>query len=393
MASLSNLPQELVAKIIAEFRGDATTLRSCALVSRSFLPWSRLHLFSSVRLTGRNIYAFLTIVVPSPEIAMFVRRLYIPIMPSYAILPPESLARTPNVTHISTHCDPFGFRHLSANQKIVLAGATRQLTSVYVLIDRLWTLPEWAALLNGCSALKELAIHGESTARGWSAQEVVLRMPTAACDSTPCLHTLRISGDCKILAPLEGWLVPSGFLTALHTLAIDVLYLQDDYDAPDHRPPIVLAAAPHLEDLTLHLDPPMPLAASPHPISLSSFPSLRALHLTDGPDADIGESLFWLGLFLASSSSPAAAGLGALEEISVDHSMIRRDLLAVPADTWHTLEAALLLADSPMRFRTLTFKGYQKFSIGAPDAFIHFSTTVRGRLPGLHERGALRIVK
>ncbi|KAJ7454567.1 hypothetical protein B0H11DRAFT_2069063 [Mycena galericulata] len=47
MASPSDLPQELVAKIIAEFRDDTANLRSCALVSRSFLPWSRLHLFFS----------------------------------------------------------------------------------------------------------------------------------------------------------------------------------------------------------------------------------------------------------------------------------------------------------------------------------------------------------
>ncbi|KAJ7469289.1 hypothetical protein B0H11DRAFT_2238353 [Mycena galericulata] len=388
MASPSDLPQELVAKIIAEFRDDAANLRSCALVSRSFLPWSRLHLFFSVRLTGRNIYSFLTLVVPSPEVAMFVRRLDIPIMPSYAIIPPESLAQTPNVTHISTHCDPFGFRHLSADTKIVLAGATRQLTTVHILIDRLWTLPEWAALLNGCSALTELAIHGEST--GWSEQEVALRMPTAACDSTPRLHTLRISGDCKILSPLEEWLVPSGFLTVLHTLAIDVLYLQDDYDMPDRRPPIVLAAASHLEDLTLHLDPPMTLAAAPHPISLASFPNLRALHLRHEPDAEISGSLHWLCLLLEpSSSSPAAVGFGTLEEISVDHNVVvHRDLLEVPAETWHKLDMALLLSGSQPRFRTLIFKGYHD----VPDAFTQFSMTVRDRLPGLRERGALRII-
>jgi hypothetical protein len=36
---------------------------------------------------------------------------------------------------------------------------------------------------------------------------------------------------------------------------LDVTYLTDDYDAPDARPAIVLAAALSLRELTLQLDP------------------------------------------------------------------------------------------------------------------------------------------
>lgn len=95
----------------------------------------------------------------------------------------------------------------------------------------------------------------------------------------------------------------------------------------------------------------MPLAATPHRISIASLPRLRALHLQDKPDTDIGASLQWLGTFLQSPAGP-----GALEEISVDHSVIRHDLLEIPATTWRTLGVALLLPEA--RFRTLTFKGY-----------------------------------
>ncbi|KAJ7751901.1 hypothetical protein DFH07DRAFT_523898 [Mycena maculata] len=390
MASLSDLPQELVAKIVAEFHDDTPNLRTCAVISRTFLPWSRLHLFSAVRLTGRNAYAFRILIAPSPTVAMYVRQLDIPMevsLPTFALLPPQTLAHLPNVTHLSSHCDPFGFRQLSATEKLVLVGATRQLTTVHVFIDRVWSLPEWAVLLNGCCSLTELAIHAEST--GWSVEEAVVQMPVVAPESTPRLHTLRISGDCKILIPLGNWLVPSGFLAALHTLATDVLYLQDDYDAPDYRQPIVLAAAPTLQTLSLHLDPPMTLAATPHAISIASFPRLRKLHLRGVPDATIGASLQWL-VALLQAPTDISPGHGALEEISVDHTMIRRDLLEIPHATWNALESALL---PEAKFRMLTFKGYEGSAIGMADAFAHFSATMRDRLPALHAKGALQMLE
>ncbi|KAJ7435260.1 hypothetical protein FB451DRAFT_272653 [Mycena latifolia] len=389
----SDLPQELVAKIVSECRDDIPSLCTCALISRGFLPWSRLQLFSSVRLTGRNVYAFRALVASSPAVATYVRHLDIPLddVHGSAILPPESMAQLPNVTQLSAHCDPFGLRHLSPAQQRLLSETTRQLTTVDLFIDRLWTLPAWAAILNGCTALTELVIHAE--APGWGLQQdIVLEMPTAPPESTPRLHTLRISGDCRNLTPLADWLVPSGLLGALHTLAIDVLYLQPDYAAPDRRPPLVLAAAASLQVLTLHLDPPMPLTTAPEPTSLASFPLLHTLHLKDGPDAELDASLFWLCTFLQPPVLENRAlfdfSASALEYISVDHGMIRYDLLAVPGPTWATLESAILAAS---RFRTLTFKGYQKYSIGAPDAFGHFSRTVKERLPDLEARGLLRI--
>lgn len=124
----------------------------------------------------------------------------------------------------------------------------------------------------------------------------------------------------------------------------------------------------------------MSLSGTPQPITLASFPLLRTLHLKDGPDVVITDSLEWLVSFLPPDSY-------ALEEISIDHNMIRRDLLAVPAPTWHALESALLRAP---RFRMLTFTGYQKYSLQMPGAYEHFCNTVRAGLPELHAREALR---
>ncbi|KAJ6516639.1 hypothetical protein C8R47DRAFT_1205867 [Mycena vitilis] len=405
-----DLPQELLDKIISEFEDDPPNLRTCALISPAFLPWTRQHLFSSVRLTASNVYAFRALVEFSPAAAFYVRSLDIPAIqaPASALLPPATFAQLPNVTHLTTHCDPFGFRHLSPDDELVLASAARRLTTVDVLIDRLWTLPVWAALLNGCPALTALTVHAEASGWGiWSAADVALPMPAPRESGTPLrLHTLRVSGDCKILMPLGAWLLPQDALATLHTLVLDVEYLPDDYDATDARPPIVLAAAASLRELTLHLDPPMSLAspsANGSPTAIPShLPHLRTLHLRDGPDADIGDSLAWLGALLQPTprSSPSLASdscESALEHLSIDHSMIRHELLAVPATTWGAVEDALLGDGDDVgarggmypHLRTVTFKGYQKFAVGAPEAFAHFSRTVRERLPRLVERGVV----
>ncbi|KAJ6592811.1 hypothetical protein B0H19DRAFT_1088570 [Mycena capillaripes] len=264
MASISDLPQELVDKIVSEFRHDRPGLRTCALISPAFVPWTRQQLFSTVRLTARNMYTFCTLVESSPAVASYVRCVDIPMSNTHAstLFPAATLAQLPNMTHLIAHSDPFGFRHLSPTQELVLADAARHLTTVQVLIDRIRVLPLWAALLDGCPALTTLIVHAEAFGWGiWSATDAALPMPAAR---SLRLRTLRVSGDCKILVPLGAWLLPHGALAVLETLALDVLYLLDDYDTPDARPPLVLAAAASLRELTLHLDPraclPLPTA-------------------------------------------------------------------------------------------------------------------------------------
>ncbi|KAJ7835006.1 hypothetical protein B0H14DRAFT_3708859 [Mycena olivaceomarginata] len=414
MTSISDLPQELVGQIVSELRGDEPNLRTCALVSRVFVPWTRQYLFSSVRLTAANPYAFRILVEQSPDVAAYVRRLDIPLSVDFKhispIIPSTTLVQLPNITHLSAHSDPFDFRHLSPSQELSLADAARRLTTVEIFIDRLWPLP---ANNTGWST--------------WTSVDVALPMPAAPVPGTLHLHTLRVSGDCKILVPLSAWLVPQGALAALHTLVFDVTYLTDDYDAPDARPGLVLAAAPSLRELTLQLDPPMPLEpleVGDGPVRLASFPRLRVLNLRDGYDATIDESLAWLAAFLLPPASPSSSSYSprdadsALEELSFDHSMLRADLLAVPAATWCAIEGGLLGFDADgeegdahphhqphPHLRTVAFTGYQKLAsyqtpsiftrrrrrgVQDPDAsFEHFSRTVRERLPRLLERGML----
>ncbi|KAJ7174960.1 hypothetical protein C8R43DRAFT_1118992 [Mycena crocata] len=164
MAKISDLPQELVDKIVAEFSGDIPNLHACSLISCAFLNWSRPRLSFSVQLNARNVYNFQTLVLSSPAVAAYV--CHLDILQAYfyvpaALLPVETLVKLPNVTQLTSHCNPFGFRHLSPGQKIILTEAARRLTTVHIIIHRLWTVTEWAALLNRCPVLEELEVHAE----------------------------------------------------------------------------------------------------------------------------------------------------------------------------------------------------------------------------------------
>ncbi|KAF8142719.1 hypothetical protein K438DRAFT_1845601 [Mycena galopus ATCC 62051] len=403
MASISDLPQELVEKVVCEFKGDEANLRTCCLISPAFVHCSRQHLFSGVRLTAGNFYAFRILVESSPAVASYVRRLNIPLMPSFklpmsAIVPPATLAKLPNVTELWSHSDPFDFRHLSAAEKRILAETMSGLTVVEIFLDRLWPLPAWAALLNGCSLLTTLTLSGTSTGWGtWSPADVSFPMPAT---ETFRLHTLRVFDDCKILVPLSAWLIQGGALEALHTLVLDVRYLAADYAAPDLRGGLVHAAAASLRELTLNLDPPMALALAGDAdsihgqLTIASLPRLRALHLCDG--VDLNASLTWLATFVQSPRGSA------LEELSLNHTLFRSDFLEISAETWGAIEYALLgvvgLGVDEHRtphphLRTVTLSGYQNFASLAPDAYEHFSRTVQERLPRLHERGLLMVGK
>jgi hypothetical protein len=131
----------------------------------------------------------------------------------------------------------------------------RHLTTIEIFIDRLWPLPFWALLLNGCPALATLDVRADPTGCGTWTVDLALPMPAAPLPSTLRLHTLRVAGNHKILVPLGAWLVPQGALVALHTLVLDVTYLTDDYDTPDAHLALILAAALSLRELTLQLDP------------------------------------------------------------------------------------------------------------------------------------------
>ncbi|KAJ7189163.1 hypothetical protein C8R46DRAFT_1024336 [Mycena filopes] len=134
----------------------------------------------------------------------------------------------------------------------------------------------------------------------------------------------------------------------------------------------------------------MLLTSGPHPLCVSSsFPRLQTLRLTEGPDAEIGALLAWLAAFLA----PAPAPNNPSDRSTAADSPIERRCSAtrdVDVDelalSFGTLSTATYTSYPALR--TLTFTGYQRFSIGggAPDAFEHFSKTVRERLPKLAGR-------
>jgi hypothetical protein len=60
-SSLNDLPVELIGEIIHHLRHHDTTLRSCSLVCRTWVPLSRYYLFYRIHLNHSNVSAFLAL--------------------------------------------------------------------------------------------------------------------------------------------------------------------------------------------------------------------------------------------------------------------------------------------------------------------------------------------
>ncbi len=73
---MSSLPQELVDRIIDEASDDIPTLQSCSLVSHTFLPRTRVHLFETIGLsTVLECQKFHSICIASPHLTAYVKNL------------------------------------------------------------------------------------------------------------------------------------------------------------------------------------------------------------------------------------------------------------------------------------------------------------------------------
>ncbi|SJL18049.1 uncharacterized protein ARMOST_21620 [Armillaria ostoyae] len=73
---MSSLPQELVDRIIDESSDDIPTLQSCSLVSHTFLPRTRVHLFKTIGLsTILECQKFHGLCVASPHLTAYVKNL------------------------------------------------------------------------------------------------------------------------------------------------------------------------------------------------------------------------------------------------------------------------------------------------------------------------------
>ncbi|PBK60399.1 hypothetical protein ARMSODRAFT_1026589 [Armillaria solidipes] len=73
---MSSLPQELVDRIIDEASDDTPTLQSCSLVSHTFLPRTRVHLFETIGLsTILECQKFHSLCVASPHLTAYVKNL------------------------------------------------------------------------------------------------------------------------------------------------------------------------------------------------------------------------------------------------------------------------------------------------------------------------------
>ncbi|PIL35671.1 hypothetical protein GSI_02401 [Ganoderma sinense ZZ0214-1] len=77
MKSASELPPELYDCILDYFSEDKSTLRTCALVTRKWLPRARYHLFRSIYIDWSNCDAFTRLLASSPDLGASVATLEI----------------------------------------------------------------------------------------------------------------------------------------------------------------------------------------------------------------------------------------------------------------------------------------------------------------------------
>ncbi|KAI1785428.1 hypothetical protein LXA43DRAFT_847041, partial [Ganoderma leucocontextum] len=69
-----SFPVEVQEHVIDRSAVDVLTLRNCALTCRVWLPRSRLHLFSTIRIsTQEDIYSFCDLLDAEPDRRMMVR--------------------------------------------------------------------------------------------------------------------------------------------------------------------------------------------------------------------------------------------------------------------------------------------------------------------------------
>jgi hypothetical protein len=74
----------------------------------------------------------------------------------------------------------------------------RHLTTIEIFIDRLWPLPFWASLLNGCPALVTLEVRAGPTGWGtWTAADLALPTPAAPVPGTLKARWRRCTHSCS----------------------------------------------------------------------------------------------------------------------------------------------------------------------------------------------------
>ncbi|KAJ6620218.1 hypothetical protein B0H10DRAFT_1946271 [Mycena sp. CBHHK59/15] len=232
-----------------------------------------------------------------------------------ALLPPESVAQLPNLSHLEVHCDSFDWCRFSVTQLLMLAGATCGLTTIHVVFAWLWGLPLWAMFLNGCMQLRELALLTEPTGWSmWSAAEITaLQMPPGCIGCAAAAHSRCIRG------------------------------LQDTGAA------VCMAGA--LWVLTLHLDPPNSTRSQTFLFSMSSTSKMTKKQ---------------------TSHSSHMRTIHA--HSSFEHSIMWHNLAGVPAVCWVQLDAALLVPS----FHMLMFKVYER-SIPMMYPFVVFSVDAKSQ--------------
>ncbi|KAJ7104369.1 hypothetical protein B0H15DRAFT_22580 [Mycena belliarum] len=215
------LPQELFDLVIDHLHDDPRSLRACAVVSTSFLPPSRVHLFSHIRIghldQERSIKELHTILAKSSGVAARVESLHFwdDMMRHHSWLE-GNLELAPAVAHflrilpsLQRFCITInaGFVHWANMATILRTSVYKTIvlpTLTRVELTGLYGLP--FALFANCTALKSVTLKWVTF---HERDNLDFAATLAACVGSPPaqLEHLSLALDARLLGLLSQWII------------------------------------------------------------------------------------------------------------------------------------------------------------------------------------------
>lgn len=197
---------------------------SCSLVTKSWLPRSRYHLFGCVDLRGKSsnrIFAFVALLESTNStIAPYIRRIELDKFQDweggglyYAVPRLSALPHVRTIIVASSGCDYRSFETMSS----LLGGFT---SLSYLLFDEceFANMGHLANVLAGCSQLEHLKLNYSSILRpgSWKVGPSLTHIPSAPLSLLKSVHIAGGVKDCNILQ----WLVSGNIPPELNTLCL-----------------------------------------------------------------------------------------------------------------------------------------------------------------------------
>lgn len=263
------LPQELIDHIIDQLHNNTTSLKACAVVSRAWLPSSRLHLLSQTQVNESHFHEFFKFTRDCEHGPQYIRRLtlngqlsqhtgapnHVPVTP--AVLS-SILSHLPHIEHLFLFMVLLREEESNPRSKpILIPPLPRSIPPMYNLKsltlyycgshdDRLIHVAE---ILGVFQTIGELTIRSLRFAMGLGEPDMELQLVRTAVPSLPALGTVKITDR-----PLRTNLYLCLLVLPRMSSNLDTLEISSGHDW-DHAPlgSLLLHVGPQLKRLLMEM--------------------------------------------------------------------------------------------------------------------------------------------